>query len=253
MTNVTLTVGADSNSPSAAVSAPSTAAVAPAGWYTDPRGQARLRWWDGQTWTRRIADVHEPTVQEPAVQDAAVQEPAVQDAAVQDAPVQDAARQTPAINNTEASAATAAVPTPALAPIAEEPARAPAPFDWNLQAPAAHKVETTVAASRVTAAQLTAAQHTAAQVTTAQVTTAQVTTAQVTAASPLNTDETTLSRRQLRDRVGPLVSTDVQARTPETRSTANSTPTHAAVDDASKRQPWIGAPPPMVRASTRGF
>ena len=233
MTNVTLTVGADSNSPSAAVSAPSTAAVAPAGWYTDPRGQARLRWWDGQTWTRRIADVHEPTVQEPAVQDAAVQ----------DAPVQDAARQTPAINNTEASAATAAVPTPALAPIAEEPARAPAPFDWNLQAPAAHKVETTVAASRVTAAQLTAAQHTAAQVTTAQ----------VTAASPLNTDETTLSRRQLRDRVGPLVSTDVQARTPETRSTANSTPTHAAVDDASKRQPWIGAPPPMVRASTRGF
>ena len=230
---MTLTVGADSNSPSAAVSAPSTAAVAPAGWYTDPRGQARLRWWDGQTWTRRIADVHEPTVQEPAVQDAAVQ----------DAPVQDAARQTPAINNTEASAATAAVPTPALAPIAEEPARAPAPFDWNLQAPAAHKVETTVAASRVTAAQLTAAQHTAAQVTTAQ----------VTAASPLNTDETTLSRRQLRDRVGPLVSTDVQARTPETRSTANSTPTHAAVDDASKRQPWIGAPPPMVRASTRGF
>jgi ABC-type dipeptide/oligopeptide/nickel transport system permease component len=25
--------------------------VAPAGWYSDPHGQASMRWWDGQTWT----------------------------------------------------------------------------------------------------------------------------------------------------------------------------------------------------------
>jgi hypothetical protein len=28
-----------------------TAALAPAGWYPDPSGQARERYWDGQSWT----------------------------------------------------------------------------------------------------------------------------------------------------------------------------------------------------------
>ena len=31
--------------------AASPAQAQPAGWYADPRGEARLRWWDGQTWT----------------------------------------------------------------------------------------------------------------------------------------------------------------------------------------------------------
>ena len=39
---------ADSQEPTAEPSAP---AVAPAGWYADPHGQARLRYWDGNTWT----------------------------------------------------------------------------------------------------------------------------------------------------------------------------------------------------------
>ena len=26
-----------------------------AGWYADPRGQARLRWWDGSAWTEHVA------------------------------------------------------------------------------------------------------------------------------------------------------------------------------------------------------
>jgi hypothetical protein len=29
-----------------------SAPSAPAGWYADPQGQARLRWWDGTTWTQ---------------------------------------------------------------------------------------------------------------------------------------------------------------------------------------------------------
>jgi hypothetical protein len=28
----------------------------PAGWYTDPQGQARLRYWDGAAWTAHTAD-----------------------------------------------------------------------------------------------------------------------------------------------------------------------------------------------------
>ena len=42
--------------PIAQVAAPIVPAPAPAplpqpGWYDDPRGEARLRWWDGQQWT----------------------------------------------------------------------------------------------------------------------------------------------------------------------------------------------------------
>jgi uncharacterized RDD family membrane protein YckC len=34
---------------------PGGGAVA-AGWYSDPQGQARLRWWDGSTWTSHTSD-----------------------------------------------------------------------------------------------------------------------------------------------------------------------------------------------------
>ena len=27
----------------------------PAGWYADPRGEARLRWWDGSAWSEHVA------------------------------------------------------------------------------------------------------------------------------------------------------------------------------------------------------
>jgi hypothetical protein len=27
----------------------------PAGWYADPHGQARMRWWDGSTWTGHVS------------------------------------------------------------------------------------------------------------------------------------------------------------------------------------------------------
>ncbi len=40
--------------PAAPVPAPPT--VAPAGWYPDPSGGHRVRYWDGQTWTEHIAD-----------------------------------------------------------------------------------------------------------------------------------------------------------------------------------------------------
>lgn len=29
--------------------------AAPAAWYPDPLGRARLRWWDGSAWTRNVA------------------------------------------------------------------------------------------------------------------------------------------------------------------------------------------------------
>lgn len=31
--------------------APAAASTTPAGWYSDPTGQSRLRYWDGSTWT----------------------------------------------------------------------------------------------------------------------------------------------------------------------------------------------------------
>lgn len=36
---------------SATTGAPTAPASAPAGWYPDPSGQARTRWWDGSRWT----------------------------------------------------------------------------------------------------------------------------------------------------------------------------------------------------------
>jgi hypothetical protein len=35
---------------------PEPTAAAPAGWFPDPSGTHRLRYWDGQTWTEHIAD-----------------------------------------------------------------------------------------------------------------------------------------------------------------------------------------------------
>jgi hypothetical protein len=37
------------------VSEVSPAAGAPGGWYDDPWGQARLRWWDGSQWTHHVS------------------------------------------------------------------------------------------------------------------------------------------------------------------------------------------------------
>ncbi|MEA2350192.1 MAG: hypothetical protein QOG86_1133, partial [Thermoleophilaceae bacterium] len=33
----------------------SPAPTQPAGWYADPSGQARLRYWDGSAWTEHTA------------------------------------------------------------------------------------------------------------------------------------------------------------------------------------------------------
>ncbi len=33
----------------------------PAGWYPDPDGGARRRWWDGQEWTQYTAEFQRPT------------------------------------------------------------------------------------------------------------------------------------------------------------------------------------------------
>ncbi|MEA2352254.1 MAG: hypothetical protein QOJ14_668 [Thermoleophilaceae bacterium] len=38
-----------------APAAPSPAPTQPAGWYADPSGQARLRYWDGSAWTEHTA------------------------------------------------------------------------------------------------------------------------------------------------------------------------------------------------------
>lgn len=36
-------------------------ATAPAGWYPDAAGQARLRWWDGARWTNHTSDGSPPS------------------------------------------------------------------------------------------------------------------------------------------------------------------------------------------------
>jgi hypothetical protein len=38
-----------------------TPAMAPAGWYPDAGGQARLRWWDGARWTDHTSDGRPPS------------------------------------------------------------------------------------------------------------------------------------------------------------------------------------------------
>ncbi len=42
--------------PMPAPTAPPTPVVAPAGWFPDPHGQRRLRYWDGTIWTEHTAD-----------------------------------------------------------------------------------------------------------------------------------------------------------------------------------------------------
>jgi hypothetical protein len=42
--------------PPSAAATPPPPAVAPAGWFPDPSGTHRLRYWDGQAWTEHIAD-----------------------------------------------------------------------------------------------------------------------------------------------------------------------------------------------------
>ena len=43
--------------PAPAATTPAATALTqqPAGWYADPQGQARLRWWDGSAWTEHVA------------------------------------------------------------------------------------------------------------------------------------------------------------------------------------------------------
>src|SRR5438034_638647 len=43
------------SAPPAPPATSSTPSVAP-GWYPDPHGQVRLRWWDGSQWTDQTAD-----------------------------------------------------------------------------------------------------------------------------------------------------------------------------------------------------
>ena len=39
----------------APAAAPEAPGAQPAGWYADPQGEARLRWWDGTQWTPHVA------------------------------------------------------------------------------------------------------------------------------------------------------------------------------------------------------
>jgi len=48
------------------VSTPGTE-VQPAGWYSDPAGQARFRYWDGRSWTHQTTNAKDPTAPKPVL------------------------------------------------------------------------------------------------------------------------------------------------------------------------------------------
>ena len=57
----TSALGAGGAAPAAAAAAPAGQAAPPSGgqapgWYSDPQGQKRLRYWDGSAWTEHTAD-----------------------------------------------------------------------------------------------------------------------------------------------------------------------------------------------------
>ena len=47
--------GAAAATPAASPAQPAESAGPPAGWYPDPQGQARLRYWDGNAWTEQTS------------------------------------------------------------------------------------------------------------------------------------------------------------------------------------------------------
>jgi hypothetical protein len=51
----TTPIGAGAPAPTGAPQAPAGGGVAP-GWYDDPHGQARLRYFDGQNWTEQVSN-----------------------------------------------------------------------------------------------------------------------------------------------------------------------------------------------------
>ncbi|ARC57525.1 hypothetical protein AS850_10605 [Frondihabitans sp. 762G35] len=112
------------------------------GWYPDPSGASPFRWWDGSTWTTRVAQDAQPTAQEaeprPAAAAAAPSVPAAAPAAAP-APTAPAASATPAPASPApaplpsrrslraASPATAADPrSPGSIPVASAPVPRPA-------------------------------------------------------------------------------------------------------------------------------
>jgi hypothetical protein len=48
------------------VSTPGTE-VQPAGWYSDPAGQARFRYWDGRSWTHQTTNAKDPSAAKPVL------------------------------------------------------------------------------------------------------------------------------------------------------------------------------------------